>query len=64
MNLEVDETLRLLGLRQFQDLYVLSANFDENDQDEEEENEWQGYVNKSREFQQEETAKIQAKIKE
>ena len=47
MNLEVDEVLRLLGFRQTQDLYILSANFTEEDNANEGE-EWQGYVQKSR----------------
>ena len=35
MNLEVDQTMNLLGLRQECDLYILSANFNNDDVDDE-----------------------------
>ena len=63
MNLEVDEAFELLGIRQEQDLFVLSANFAEQ-QNGEDDDEWQGYVQKTKDFQMEETSKIYKKLKQ
>ena len=65
MNNEVDQVLMLLGQRRTQDLFILSANFSQQTRVEgaEEEDEWRGFIQKTKQYMEDETKKISHKIK-
>ena len=59
MNLEVDIILRFFKLRDLDELFILTGSKDD---EQDEGDEWQGFIQKMRGYQQEETSKIDKKL--
>ena len=65
MNVEVDHLLRFFYFRELDELFILTgSSTDKKDDADEEGEEWQGFIQKVREFQQEETEDIKKYLKE